>query len=368
MYDIMNKGVCGNCRWEIDEGGTLTISPVPGTDGKLEEHTLESRWPWCGTGSTIEKVVVKNGVRAGKCLRSIFAGFTACREFDLAGLNTEDTEDMAAIFMNCQNLQDISSVTEWATQNVKDMAYMLYDCQNLVDVRALSAWKTNKLELTNSMFYNCASLADLSPLTSWDMTNVSNMNEMFCCCRSLTDLAPISGWNTGNVKEMASMFAFCSSLENVEPIAAWDTKNTIYIDNIFARCSVLEIPDAILDWPMACPREGAFQAWKKCYIRVTKLITKKVLVKLLIPEDARRSSAGGHRQAKCRADKAYVLGFYDLRGNVLEGISEAVSLYTDSFIYRDTEMVSAVDFDEDRFRECAPGIHFFMDMEAAARY
>ena len=30
--------------------------------------------------------------------------------------------------------------------------------------------------------------------------------------------------------------------------------------------------------------------------------------------------------------------------------------------------VEAMDFDEDRWRECAPGIHFFIDRRAAVEY
>lgn len=45
---------------------------------------------------------------------------------------------------------------------------------------------------------------------------------------------------------------------------------------------------------MACPTDGSFIGWKKA---------SGYVVKLQIPEDARRSSAGGE---KCRCDKAYV--------------------------------------------------------------
>lgn len=48
--------------------------------------------------------------------------------------------------------------------------------------------------------------------------------------------------------------------------------------------------------PMACPDEGEFTGWKKC--------KSDRIVKLKIPEDARRSSAS---RRKCRCDKAEVI-------------------------------------------------------------
>ena len=51
------------------------------------------------------------------------------------------------------------------------------------------------------------------------------------------------------------------------------------------------IEDCII--PMACPSDGAFIGWKKAILGCGEA----VLVKLLIPEDAKRSSATGR---KCR--------------------------------------------------------------------
>lgn len=53
---------------------------------------------------------------------------------------------------------------------------------------------------------------------------------------------------------------------------------------------------------MACPTDGSFIGWKKA---------SEYIVKLQIPEDARRSSAGGE---KCRCDKAYVVEIQNADG------------------------------------------------------
>jgi uncharacterized protein YjbI with pentapeptide repeats len=102
--------------------------------------------------------------------------------------------------------------------------------------------------------------------------------------------------------------------------------------------------------PMACPETGSFIGWKKCMYGV--------IVKLLIPEDAKRSSATGR---KCRCDKAVVL---DIEG----GVDFACSYYDNNFVYRKGETVTVEYFDDDRFLECGTGIHFFINREEAVNY
>ena len=110
--------------------------------------------------------------------------------------------------------------------------------------------------------------------------------------------------------------------------------------------------------PMACPDTGSFVAWKKAYDE------DAYLVKLLIPEDARRSSATGR---KCRADKAVVLSIEPIvEGGVIPEVVH--SKHDKSFTYKVGQTVVAPDFDTDRFNECAPGIHFFINRQEAIDY
>ena len=111
--------------------------------------------------------------------------------------------------------------------------------------------------------------------------------------------------------------------------------------------------------PMACPDTGAFVGWKKA---------DRCIVKLLIPEDARRSSATGR---KCRCDRAVVLSIEDIIGKVHDKPEKnfyARSDHDADFIYRVGETVSVDNFCEDRFTECAPGIHFFINKQEAIDY
>ena len=109
--------------------------------------------------------------------------------------------------------------------------------------------------------------------------------------------------------------------------------------------------------PLSCPSEGAFVAWKK--------VEGKYLVKLQVPEDARRLSA---TIRKCRCDKALVLDITSLDGE--EHYDEVVN---NNYNYKETiykvgEMVYPDSFDENRWNECSHGIHFFINKQDAINY
>ena len=88
------------------------------------------------------------------------------------------------------------------------------------------------------------------------------------------------------------------------------------------------------------------------------------IVKLLIPEDAKRSSAA---TLKCRCSKAKVLEIQEEDGSPSE-VKEVRSNYDKGFIYRLGETVCVENFDEDRWNECSRGIHFFISRDAAVSY
>ena len=106
---------------------------------------------------------------------------------------------------------------------------------------------------------------------------------------------------------------------------------------------------------MACPTDGSFIGWKKA---------SGYIVKLQIPEDARRSSAGGE---KCRCDKAYVAEIQNADGTKAD-IEAIHSSHDNNFVYAVGVTVKVSDFDDNRWNECAPGIHFFIDRRAAVEY
>jgi hypothetical protein len=95
--------------------------------------------------------------------------------------------------------------------------------------------------------------------------------------------------------------------------------------------------------------EGTIIGWKKCQ--------HNVIVKLLIPKDARRSNA---TTRKCRAEYAEVLDVYN--GQI--GISQ----YDERTQYKVDTTVRCDAWCKDRLQECAGGIHFFLTRIEAENY
>ena len=106
--------------------------------------------------------------------------------------------------------------------------------------------------------------------------------------------------------------------------------------------------------PFACPSDGAFIGWKK---------VAGQLIKLEIPEDAKRCSATSN---KCRCDKAKVLAITDIATGTerkhITNTNYAMTTYTVG------EMVYPDSFDENRWNECSNGIHFFINKQDAINY
>ncbi len=108
-------------------------------------------------------------------------------------------------------------------------------------------------------------------------------------------------------------------------------------------------------YPLQCPETGSFIGYKKAADKI---------VMLEICADAKRSSATSR---KCRCSKAKVLAITNLDGSE-SGLSEIESDYDEDFIYCVGEIAEVSDFDDDRWNECAAGIHFFITRDEAVKY
>lgn len=123
-----------------------------------------------------------------------------------------------------------------------------------------------------------------------------------------------------------------------------------------------------------CPKEGSFIGYKKVRQhqwdfwvneKPETIIYANIIAKLEIPEYAKRSSA---TTTKCRCNIAKVLDFLDSDGNSIPDLVDAISTWDPDYIYRKGCWVVVNDFDERRWHECAPGIHFFMTFDEALYY
>jgi hypothetical protein len=95
--------------------------------------------------------------------------------------------------------------------------------------------------------------------------------------------------------------------------------------------------------------EGSLIVWKKCL--------GGVIVKLRVPEDAKRSNATGR---KCRFEFVDVLEVI--------GAEVGISKHDKKTEYRTGQRVTCDKWDEDRWNECSGGIHAFLTFIEAGNY
>ena len=124
-------------------------------------------------------------------------------------------------------------------------------------------------------------------------------------------------------------------------------------------------------YPLVCPETGEFYAYKKILSKVLSKVndtvysckTMECIVTLLIPVNAKRSSAFGK---KCRCSNAVVKSIEIIKTG--ESIDKGYSYRDANFKYKVGEMVSVDNFDGNRWNECSTGIHFFMNKEDAINF
>ncbi len=120
----------------------------------------------------------------------------------------------------------------------------------------------------------------------------------------------------------------------------------------FADLSGAILPDFLI-----VPETGSFEAWKKC--------ANNVILKILIPEDARRINSLVGR--KCRASKIKVIAAYRNGEQIVS--SEKFENWRESeYFYEIGKEYVCDDFDDDIRVECTRGIHFFMTRKEAEEW
>ena len=126
-----------------------------------------------------------------------------------------------------------------------------------------------------------------------------------------------------------------SKVLNIDTLS-WDSNTTFY--------------------PLQCPETGTYTAYKKA---------NNLIVELEIPYDALRSSATSR---KCRASKARVISITDLAGRPAGDRVLSDYAYSPKIEYIVGQTIEIPNFDTNRWRECAPGIHHYITREEAVKH
>lgn len=200
----------------------------------------------------------------------------------------------------------------------------------------LSGWDLSYMDFTLCIFENvCFDMADMS------CSKVENALFDHCSLRGVN-------FQNANLKSAAMRYNDLTgaNINGADLFAA--VLEFAKLDNI--------IYNEETKWfKLHCPEEGAFLGYKKCF--------NNRLVQLLIPADAKRTSA---TMNSCRCSKAKVLTIKSF--DYQEEFEEAWSLVDENFVYRKGEWVEVSDFNENRWQDSTTGIHFWLTREEALAY
>lgn len=202
----------------------------------------------------------------------------------------------------------------------------------------LSGWDMSNLILYKSTFERC----NLNG-TIMDNCDADHMTFYECDVRNL---------KLTNSKARAVSFRY-HDMEGID----------ISGSNIYA--SVLEdahnqdkviINDETRWYKMTCPEEGPFIAWKCC--------TDLRVVQMLVPADAKRCMA---TLETGRVSKVKVLSIKSIDES--ESFDWAQSTVDQDFYYEKGKWLEPANgFQEDRWKDSSPGIHFFMERQQCVDY
>lgn len=200
----------------------------------------------------------------------------------------------------------------------------------------LSEWKLNNVDFSLSVFRNvCFDRADLS--------HSAIVNALFDSCTFRE-----TNFRHANMKGAALRY---DDLSGADICGA----NLFSAVLEHANLEGIRSDEETKFFRLYCPETGPFLGYKKCF--------NNRLVQLLIPADAKRTSATLN---SCRCSKAKVLTIKSF--DYSEEFDEAWSLVDENFVYRKGQWVEVPDFNEDRWMDSTTGIHFWLTREEALAY
>lgn len=213
----------------------------------------------------------------------------------------------------------------------------------------------NKCDMSYAIFTNCE-----FGYTAFTYTDLRNSN--FVCCQF--EHSQFNFVNLDFMKFAYTNFEFLQLYNSTFQLSVFSNCKVgiDYQENCnFTRAVFIETNFNVFSH---VPDTGSFIGWKKAMINHDNYEDDEYyIVKLRIPEDARRSNAG---QNKCRADMAYVEDIQDLEGNSVDKVVE--SMWDSNFKYQKGQTITEPNFCENRFEECARGIHFFLNRNDAVNF
>ena len=133
---------------------------------------------------------------------------TRIYKFEPKIFDISSVENMAYMFQNCYNLNNVKFVEGKPSNNLNTMENMFAGCESLTEVN-LNGLSTSNVRNMKALFQGCTNLVNVV-FENFDTTQVTDMSFMFERNKALIDLT--LNFDTRNVKTMNSMFRECSSI------------------------------------------------------------------------------------------------------------------------------------------------------------
>ena len=250
------SGSWGECAWELDDSGTLTVYGGTGA-GSLSDALG-------GNSAKVKRIVFEGDVKAPANCGALFYGMSSLEAIDMSGLDMSGAEKADAMFYGCSSLKSVS-MSGMTLPAIADMRAFFYGCAALENVN-LSKLIVSAASNMSAMFYGCTSLKSVdmsglvaknakdmggmfygcSTLESVDMSNLNaplleDMRSFFYGCSSLVKAA-LSGLNVPSVTNMSAMFSGCESLKSVD-MSGVNAPKVQDLGALFYNCSSLTSVD-----------------------------------------------------------------------------------------------------------------------------
>lgn len=313
----------------------------------------------------IENVLIPSKMKHGTKFIDYFHNFPSyyieVKEFDRN--EKDDTHKTKSVtFKNCK-LRDAELVfSSYCTHN--ELCVLYTDCEvQHFDVR--TGLGIRNITFSNCKVQNCWYRTAANHCISQTYINAFN-NTVFEYCEFTNFDAKFL------IKREGEKFVNCE-FKNCDFVNANLSESTF----INCKCDILT-----KGVQLACPEKGEYTAYKKAKIYVYDKSGKNatsdmmngkykydahdeyVIIELKIPKDAKRSSA---TTRKCRASKAKVLSITSIDGKKHYKI--AFAGYNSNFFYKVGKTVVPTNgYEENRWIECAAGIHHFITRDEAVDY
>ena len=283
----------GGCEWKIDDGGLLTVRPLPGYGKGALPDWQENHYgaPWSERADEIISARFEQGVVAKTC-RSLFVGCNNLTSVDFSGLDLSGVTDMHYMFDCCTSLISID-LSDWSFSPSVKTEGMFENCTSLTNVTLPAGVHMDKsfadecvwMDTTGVLYETTAQVAEANAnRTSGAMMYTahrvtegwkrSGTCEWFVdyddlYCSDVLQIRPLSGLTQGVLddwgedceavpwyryredigyvrisqgvaaKTCYSMFAGCTGLDSVE-ISELDTSRVTDMRLMFANCSWLD--------------------------------------------------------------------------------------------------------------------------------